>query len=75
MIFLLVFEYPSIFICLENVSNPLNTPYPSNMRCDEVCNDIIGLWTVGSNGFCMHQDVGFRVGARGYRIAAIEVGL
>lgn len=57
----------------RNVSRPLNQPFDCNMRADEACGEIIALWTVGTNGYCVNPNVGFRVGTGGFRIGAIEM--
>ena len=57
----------------ENVSRSLNQPFDCNMRADDACGDIIAMWTVGSSGSCLNPNVGFKIGATGYRLGAIEV--
>lgn len=42
---------------------------------DSGCSDIIAVWSFGQEGNCYHEDIGFRVGASGYKQVIFEVNL
>ncbi|KAJ8300555.1 hypothetical protein KUTeg_022074 [Tegillarca granosa] len=65
-----------LFGCDESGSELASTPraYECGMLAHPKCIYIIGTWTIGSKGDCIHQDTGFRIGTRGFRHAAIQVG-
>lgn len=37
------------------------------------CFDVIGGWTVGATGECLHKDIGFRLGQHGYKYGILQV--
>lgn len=40
----------------------------------EVCQEVIGLWSVGVDGNCVHEEMGFLIGGtEGFRYAVMEV--
>ena len=43
------------------------------MSAHRYCMEVIGTWTVGSNGECLHSNGGFRLGPKGFRKAALQV--
>ncbi|KAL5011657.1 hypothetical protein ScPMuIL_010208 [Solemya velum] len=55
----------------ETSSTP--APYECGMVPHPKCIYIIGTWTLGSPGDCMHSGAGFRIGRRGFRIAALQL--
>ena len=55
------------------VQHESGKPYPCVMTANYACSVIIGLLAVGVEGHCTHSNVGFNIGAIGYRKAAIEV--
>ncbi|XP_021380223.1 uncharacterized protein LOC110467403 [Mizuhopecten yessoensis] len=47
--------------------------FKCGMLAHPKCINIIGTWTVGSSGDCLHANTGFRIGRRGFRRAAMQI--
>ncbi|XP_069119453.1 dopamine beta-hydroxylase-like [Argopecten irradians] len=64
-----------LFGCDEREEEIPVTPhaFPCGMVAHPKCINIIGTWTVGSSGDCLHVNTGFRIGTRGFRRAAMQV--
>ncbi|XP_046360947.2 uncharacterized protein LOC124138380 isoform X1 [Haliotis rufescens] len=64
-----------LFGCDPTDSDVEATPEPfmCAMLAHRSCLDIIGTWTVGSQGDCLHNNVGFSIGKTGYRKAALQI--
>jgi hypothetical protein len=39
----------------------------------EGCENLIGIWTVGTTGFCYQENAGFRLGKNGFKTVVLEV--
>ena len=50
----------------------MNQAVPCGMALDPRCSTIIGLWAVGQTGICNHPNIGYRLGAKGYRKAVMQ---
>ncbi|XP_060084217.1 tyramine beta-hydroxylase-like [Ylistrum balloti] len=57
----------------EITDTPMNIPEPCGMGPHRQCLTMIGIWAVGFSGECVHKDIGFRMGQKGYRKAAMQV--
>ncbi|OWF48547.1 DBH-like monooxygenase protein 1 [Mizuhopecten yessoensis] len=58
---------------LEDLVNPLNTPYVCGMAGEQRCQEIIGMWSVGIPGFCHNENAGFKIGTTGYKYASMQM--
>ncbi|XP_033749716.1 dopamine beta-hydroxylase-like [Pecten maximus] len=58
---------------LDDLVNPLNTPYVCGMAGEERCQEIISLWSVGIPGFCHNENAGFKIGPNGYKYASMQM--
>ncbi|KAL3870612.1 hypothetical protein ACJMK2_038660 [Sinanodonta woodiana] len=43
------------------------------MSAQEGCDDIVAVWTVGIPGICLHDNIGIRIGTKGYKRAVMEL--
>ncbi|KAK3577799.1 hypothetical protein CHS0354_024842 [Potamilus streckersoni] len=70
-----VVHHMLLFGCDERLAevNTSEKPYPCGMQAHPKCEQLIGTWTLGSNGDCLHPDTGFRIGIHGYKRAALQV--
>ncbi|XP_033732461.1 tyramine beta-hydroxylase-like isoform X2 [Pecten maximus] len=67
-----------LYGCDETSSNailtfPVNTPKVCNTAIRQQCNVLIGKWTDGLSGECLHRDFGFRIGRNGFRKALMRI--
>ncbi|XP_033749801.1 uncharacterized protein LOC117334351 [Pecten maximus] len=58
---------------LNDLVNPLNTPYACGMAGEVRCQEIIAMWSVGIPGFCHNENAGFRIGPNGYKYASMQM--
>ncbi|XP_041370326.1 peptidyl-glycine alpha-amidating monooxygenase-like [Gigantopelta aegis] len=68
---MLVFGCNPSFTRYDSMSK--TTPYPCGMVPHRSCSQIIGTWTVGSLGECMHENVGFTLGSGSYTTVALQI--
>ncbi|KAL3870847.1 hypothetical protein ACJMK2_038884 [Sinanodonta woodiana] len=70
-----VVHHMLLFGCDERQAevNTSDKPYRCGMQAHKQCEQLIGTWTLGSNGDCLHPDTGFRIGRRGYKRAALQI--
>lgn len=57
----------------EETKHGLNEVYDCDLSFDPACTDILGVWLLGMEGECLHENSGFRVGTRGYKRGGIQV--
>ncbi|CAG2219261.1 unnamed protein product [Mytilus edulis] len=64
-----------LFGCNEQEGQiiPSEEPYECGMLAHRQCVNIIGTWTVGSDGDCFHNSTGFKIGSSGFQTAAIQI--
>ncbi|XP_048751432.2 tyramine beta-hydroxylase-like isoform X1 [Ostrea edulis] len=66
-----VMHHILIFGCEESVTRAETVPKKCGMGSAK-CRSIIAGWTLGQNGECMHEEVGFRIGKQGYKYAMMQ---
>ncbi|CAG2230298.1 unnamed protein product [Mytilus edulis] len=59
-----------LFGCNEQEGQiiPSEEPYECGMLAHRQCVNIIGTWTVGSDGDCFHNSTGFKIGSSGFKL-------
>ncbi|XP_063420677.1 DBH-like monooxygenase protein 1 [Mytilus trossulus] len=64
-----------LFGCNEQEGQiiPSEEPYECGMLAHRQCVNIIGTWTVGSDGDCFHNSTGFKIGSSGFQTAALQI--
>ncbi|XP_048748779.1 tyramine beta-hydroxylase-like [Ostrea edulis] len=60
-----------LYGCDESVNQTETHPTRCGMGSSK-CRTIIGTWAVGSQGECVHKDVGFRIGQQGFKYAMMQ---
>ncbi|XP_053380250.1 uncharacterized protein LOC123524569 [Mercenaria mercenaria] len=71
----MVMHHILIFGCDENkkTKHDVNEVFDCELSFDPACTDILSLWLLGMDGECMHENMGFRIGTRGYKRGGIQV--
>ncbi|KAK3096949.1 hypothetical protein FSP39_005060 [Pinctada imbricata] len=66
-------EAPDVIVGLSHPAVPMTSPGPCGMGLRS-CNNIIGLWAVGFQGECFHDQAGFLMGkdAKAYKRVAMQ---
>ncbi|XP_063420670.1 DBH-like monooxygenase protein 1 [Mytilus trossulus] len=64
-----------LFGCNEQEGQiiPSEETYECGMLAHRQCVNIIGTWTVGSDGDCFHNSTGFKIGSSGFQTAALQI--
>ncbi|KAK3099429.1 hypothetical protein FSP39_004175 [Pinctada imbricata] len=58
----------------RKVKREVGVPYDCGMTPGDVCGrELIGVWTSGVKGECLHPQAGFRMGTHGYKRMALQV--
>ncbi|XP_050411531.1 uncharacterized protein LOC126826385 [Patella vulgata] len=67
-----VMHHAVIFGC-ETDTHPIRSrPHRCGMVASNECSQIINIWTLGIAGDCVHDKIGFRIGANGIRRVALQ---
>ncbi|XP_069138144.1 dopamine beta-hydroxylase-like isoform X2 [Argopecten irradians] len=58
---------------VDDLTNPLMSPYPCGMAGEVRCQEVVAMWSVGIPGFCHNENAGIRIGPNGYRYASMQM--
>lgn len=66
-----VMHHILLFGCTKKPPISTTEPQHCGMGLGD-CLDVIGGWTVGATGECLHKDIGFRLGQHGYSYGILQ---
>ncbi|OWF52617.1 tyramine beta-hydroxylase-like [Mizuhopecten yessoensis] len=67
-----------LYACDEKAATPImdfsvNTTQSCSSAIHQTCTVLIGKWSDGLNGECLHKDFGFRIGQNGFKKALMQI--
>ncbi|GFN79659.1 dopamine beta-hydroxylase [Plakobranchus ocellatus] len=68
-----VLHHILVYACEEENATAIPVPRSCGMEAESHCGSIIGLWTVGSPGFCFGENAGFRFGKSAFKRVKLEI--
>lgn len=63
----------SFFHLERHVKEDVNKPFECGMIPSVQCSGVIGIWSKGMTGECMHESTGFKIGPNGFKKGALQV--
>ncbi|WAR31632.1 DOPO-like protein, partial [Mya arenaria] len=70
-----VMHHILFFGCAEDQqpAHEVGVPYECELNFDRACREQLSVWLLGTQGQCVHEHAGFRIGQRGYKLGGIQV--
>lgn len=68
-----VLHHILVYACEGENSTAIKVPQACGMEAQSECGSIIGLWTVGSPGFCYGDNIGYRFGQTVFKRVKLEI--